>query len=91
MRNMIQLTYLNKPIGNYGSVFEVRGDKEQLKSIGLDERFYFQCPDKFSLELPTNSTAQIYTTAENDAQDALAVRLTNDIGMGKRLYLHPFE
>ena len=34
---MIQLTYLNKPIGNYGSVFEVRGDKEQLKSIGLNK------------------------------------------------------
>ncbi len=88
---MIQLTYLNKPIGNYGSVFEVRGDKEQLKSIGLNERFYFQCPDKFSLELPTNSTARIYTTAENDAQDALAMRLTNDIRMGKQLHLHPFE
>ena len=45
----IEIFAMQKPEGLPGSIFEFRGNKA-LESIGLKERFYFQAPDKFSLD-----------------------------------------
>jgi len=77
----VQIDDFKKPQG-YGSMFEDNGT-ESLKSIGLENKFYFQAPNKFSLELPTNDGAQIYIEAANDEQQLLAIFLMIAIRKGE--------
>jgi hypothetical protein len=72
------INVMGKPEGSHGSIFEIHGS-ESLKEIGLDKRFYFQAPDKFSLELPNNDWALIYTHAATYEQQILSLFLHRSI------------
>lgn len=71
-----------------GSVFEVQAS-ETISEIGLPTKFYFQSPDKFSVEVPESGLLE--ETQNTDQQQVLAFFLLRSICYGELVHQFSLE
>jgi hypothetical protein len=70
----ITIDSMQKPNGNFGSVFEFTGDNS-LEEIGLSQKFWFRCNYGFSNVLPISDNQTEIVAPQNDYQRILSVFL----------------
>jgi len=73
---------IQKPPGNHGSVFEVRGS-ESLQEIGLKKIFWFKSQNGFSNVLPESNIQYEICKPNNQYQGVLQLLLGECIRNGK--------
>ena len=77
----IEIYSFEKPIGGWGSNFEVTGNKA-LNEIGLNEKFWFRAPYYFSNVAPIENVTN-ENDPKNDYQCVLAIFLHKSIVHGE--------
>ena len=82
LKKKFEIYSIQKPPGNHGSVFEVRGS-ESLRGIGLENFFWFKCQHGFSNILPESNLQYEICKPENDYQGVLLLLLEKCIRNGK--------
>jgi hypothetical protein len=71
---------MQRPFAKSG-LFEFHGSKT-LEDIGLSEKFFFEAPDKFSLDPRESKTGRVQTV-KGIYQQLLALYLKKSIQMGE--------
>jgi hypothetical protein len=82
LKTKFEIYSIQKPPGNHGSVFEVRGS-ESLKEIGLEKIFWFKCQHGFSNILPESNVQYEISKPGNEYQGVLQLLLEKCIRNGK--------
>lgn len=78
----IEIYSMQKPMGNYGSVFEFNGS-ENLREIGLETTFWFRSNYGFSNTLPVSYEQDEICEPQNKFQQVLAIFLEKSIRNGQ--------
>jgi hypothetical protein len=82
LKKKFEIYSIQKPPGNHGSVFEVRGS-ENFQEIGLTKIFWFKSQHGFSTILPESNLQYEICKPQNDYQGVLLLLLEKCIRNGK--------